>query len=76
MAESRTQNIEALVARLCGVPLTAETVFLRPTRQDGPVEKGVCDVLLALRTDAVLFSLKSQEIPRRRMVSWASTASS
>jgi hypothetical protein len=66
MAEHRTQRIEELVARLCGVPLTAETVFLRPTRRDGLLDKEVCDALLALRGDAILFSLKSQDDPKSR----------
>jgi hypothetical protein len=74
MAESRTEKIERLVAHLCGVPLTAETVFLRPTRRDGLIDKEVCDVLLALRADAVMFSLKSQENPKGRtgtkVISW------
>jgi hypothetical protein len=67
MAENRTQRIEELVARLCGVPLTAETVFLRPTRRDGLLDKEVCDALLALRGDAILFSLKSQDNPKSRV---------
>jgi hypothetical protein len=43
-----------------------ETVFLRATCQDGVIAKEVCDVLLAVRGDAILLSLKSQENPKGR----------
>jgi hypothetical protein len=58
--------IERWMGELCAAPLTAETVFLRPTRRDGAIEKEVCDTLLALRGEAILFALKSQGDPQPR----------
>jgi hypothetical protein len=66
MAESRTTWVEKQTALFLASPLTAETVFLRPTYRDGRVDKEVCDVLLGLRGDGVLLSLKSQEDPKAR----------
>jgi hypothetical protein len=62
MAESRTQKIEEITAHFYEAPLTAENVFLRPARLDGAcLEREVCDVLVALRTQGILLSLKSQD---------------
>jgi hypothetical protein len=65
MTESRTTWAEELIATLCGFPLTAETVFLRVKYQRGG-EKEVCDLLPALRGEAIVVALKHQEDPRRR----------
>jgi hypothetical protein len=64
-AESRTSWAEEQAAAFCSAPLTAETVFLRARYQKGG-EKEVSDLVLALRGDAVLISLKHQEDPDER----------
>jgi hypothetical protein len=74
---SRTDWAEEQIAKLCSFPLTAETVFLRVKyERSGPKE--VCDVLLALRAEAVVLSLKHQEDPDSRtgdrLVQWCSKA--
>ncbi len=51
--------------KFCAFPLTAETVFLRVKYHKGG-EKEVCDLLLVLRGDAIVLSLKHQDDPRRR----------
>ena len=65
MTASRTTWAEEQAARFCGFPLTAETVFLRLKYEKGG-EKEVCDLLLALRSEAIVLSLKHQEDPRHR----------
>jgi hypothetical protein len=64
--ESRTDKIEEIVARFCAAPLTAETVFLRPAYLRGALQREVCDVLMALRRQGIVLSLKSQEVPTSR----------
>jgi hypothetical protein len=47
--------------------LTAENVFLRPARLDGRNgEREVCDVLVALRDQGILLSLKAQDAAEPR----------
>jgi hypothetical protein len=64
-AETRTTWAEEQAAKFCGFPLAAETVFLRTKYQRGG-EKEVCDLLLALRGEAIVLSLKHQEDPDSR----------
>src|SRR6266581_7625886 len=67
MADSRTRKIEEITAFFFEAPLTAESVFLRPARLDGPNgEREVCDVLVALRDQGILLSLKSQDAAEPR----------
>ncbi len=67
MADSRTRKIEEITAHFYEAPLTAENVFLRPARLDGPNgEREVCDVLVALRDQGILLSLKSQDAAEPR----------
>jgi hypothetical protein len=66
---NRPANIERIAALFCSMPLTAENVFLRPARLDGSHgEREVCDVLVALRGQGIVLSLKSQDAaaPRER----------
>lgn len=66
MDRKRTAKIEEIAARFCGMPLTAETVFLRPAYQHGPFEREVCDLLLTSRGRGIVLSLKSQDDPASR----------
>ena len=65
MSPSRTAEIEEIASRFCGLPLTAESVFLRPAYQHGQFEREVCDLLVAFGQGIVL-SLKSQDDPAAR----------
>src|SRR5215470_8952048 len=66
MDAKRTAEIEEIAARLCGMPLTAETVFLRPPYQHGQLDREVCDVLIVFRGRGIILSLKSQADPTSR----------
>jgi hypothetical protein len=66
MDSRRTAKIEEIAARFCGMPLTAETVFLRPAYQHGQFEREVCDLLIAFRGRGIVLSLKSQDDPSSR----------
>jgi len=64
-AATRTTWAEEWIAKFCGFPLAAETVFLRAKYEKGG-EKEVDDLLVALREEAIVLSLKHQEDPSRR----------
>jgi len=61
MDVSRTTKIEEIAGRFCGLPLTAESVFLRPAYQHGRLEREVCDLLIAFQGRGIVLSLKSQD---------------
>lgn len=56
---SRTTWVEAQAARFCEFPLVAETVFHSLRYLKGGLEKEVCDILLRLRGDGIIVSLKA-----------------
>jgi len=66
MAPSRTVAAERFVEKFAGIPLTAECVFYSPKYLDKTLEKELCDLLLILRGEGILVSMKSQEDPTTR----------
>src|SRR5262245_62012223 len=66
MVVQRTDWLEEYVARFAGLPLTIDTVLLRPTRRDGRLDKEVCDLLFMLRQRGLAFGMKSQREPAAR----------
>lgn len=63
MPTQRTDWVEEYVARFAGIPLTFDTILLRPQHRDGRIDKEVCDLLFTLRREAVAVALKSQRDP-------------
>ncbi len=66
MSEQRTQIAERFVESFAGVPLTSECVYRSPQYVDKGTQKEVCDFIIALRNQAILISMKSQEDPAKR----------
>jgi len=63
----RTLWAEKFVDTFSSRPLTAECVFHSPQYIDKGKQKEVCDLLLILRRDAILISMKSQDDPTSRV---------
>ena len=67
MIVQRTLWAEKFVDSFSSRPLTGECVFHSPQYIDRGRQKEVCDFLLALRGNAILVSMKSQEDPSSRI---------
>lgn len=65
MTLQRTDWAEEVAARLCSDRLLSENVFRGPMYLDG-TEKELCDLLLFLRGEAILVSMKAQQDPTLR----------
>jgi len=63
---TRTTWVEEQVTKFCAAPLTLETTFLRSMYWRGTLQRELCDLLLALRGEGIVLSLKSQEDPTVR----------
>ena len=66
MDVSRTSTIEEIAGRFCCLPLTAESIFLRPAYLHGRFEREVCDLLIGFQGRGILLSIKSQDDPASR----------
>ncbi len=66
MTIKRTLWAEKFVDTFSSRPLTAECVFHSPQYIDKGNQKEVCDLLLILRRNAILVSMKSQDDPTSR----------
>jgi hypothetical protein len=64
MSNVRTTQIERVVAELLGKPLMRENVFHSVKFVRGGIEKEVCDVLLVHRREALVISIKGQDVAR------------
>ena len=61
---ARTLWAEEFVDHFISLPLVREWVFKAPSRIDRGREREVCDLLVSLRSDALLIQMKCQEDPR------------
>jgi hypothetical protein len=60
---TRTRWAEEFVEQFAALPLVREWVFRGPSRMDRGIEKEVCDLILSIRSDALLIQMKCQEDP-------------
>jgi hypothetical protein len=63
---NRTRWAEESAELFASKPLIREFVYRSPVRMDRMIEKEVCDLLIALRGDALLVQMKCQENPLAR----------
>jgi hypothetical protein len=59
--QERTRWAEEFVEQFASLPLVREWVFRAPHRMDRGLEKEVCDLIVALRGDALLVQMKCQQ---------------
>lgn len=64
--KQRTDLVEEFIESFAGVPLTAECVHRSPQYLDKSGQEEVCDLLIVLRGQAILISMKSQADPTSR----------
>jgi hypothetical protein len=74
----RTDWAELFIEQFSALPLTAEFVLRSPKYMDRGITKEVCDLLLVLKGQGILVSMKCQNDPdsrsKERLVKWIAKA--
>lgn len=64
MNNTRTTQLEKVVAELLSKPLMRENVFHSAKFIGGGTEKEVCDILLLHKRQGIVISIKGQDVAR------------